>query len=50
MMETANQKDKQKLPVVNQPRRPNEQGTINVSSFVKIYDPNNREIFVETRE
>jgi hypothetical protein len=50
MMETANKKPIQTPPVVNQQRRPNEQGTINVSGFIKIYDPNNKQIFVETRE
>jgi hypothetical protein len=50
MMETVNQKNKPNPPVQNQQRRPNEQGTINVSGFIKIYDPNNKQIFVETRE
>lgn len=50
MMETANQKNNSKPPAVNQQRRPNEPGTINVSGFIKIYDPNNKQIFVETRE
>lgn len=30
-------------------RRPNEQGVVNVSGFVKIYDPKSKQIFVEKR-
>jgi len=32
-----------------EPRRPNEQGSISVSGFVKIFDPRTQEVFVETR-
>lgn len=49
-MDTANKTNQPKQPVAVPPRRPNEQGTISVSGFVKIYDPNNKQIFVETRE
>lgn len=50
MMETANQKNDSKPPVATQQRRPNEQGTINVSGYIKIHDPKTKQIFVETRE
>ena len=30
-------------------KKPNETGSIRVEGFVKIYDPNNKEIFVEKR-
>jgi hypothetical protein len=44
------QKDTQKQPVsAAKPRRPNETGTINVEGFVKIFDPKNKEVFVEKR-
>ena len=45
------QKDQQppKQPVNNQPRRPNEQGSISVTGFVKIFDPKTQQTFVETR-
>jgi hypothetical protein len=31
------------------PKRPNETGSINVEGFVKIFDPVNKEVFVEKR-
>ena len=34
---------------VAQPRRPNEQGSVSVTGFVKIFDPKTKETFVETR-
>jgi hypothetical protein len=30
-------------------KKPNETGSISVEGFVKIFDPNNKETFVETR-
>lgn len=30
-------------------RRPNEQGTVNVQAHVRIFDPNNKKVFVEGR-
>lgn len=30
-------------------KRPNETGTISVTGFVKIFDPNSKQTFVETR-
>lgn len=32
-----------------QPRRPNETGSISVEGFVRIFDPNTKEKFVEKR-
>ncbi len=32
-----------------QPKRPNETGSINVEGFVRIFDPNTKEKFVEKR-
>lgn len=44
------QKDTQKPPVSKPaPRRANETGSINVEGFVKIFDPKNKEVFVEKR-
>lgn len=31
------------------PKRPNETGSISVEGHVRIFDPNNKEIFVEKR-
>jgi hypothetical protein len=36
-------------PAVPAPRRPNETGSISVEGFIKIFDPVNKEIFVEKR-
>ena len=33
----------------SQPKRPNEQGAVSVTGFVKIFDPKTKETFVETR-
>lgn len=48
------QKDNQSTPkeaAVAQPRpkKPNETGSISVEGFVRIYDPNTKEKFVEKR-
>jgi hypothetical protein len=44
------QKDTQKPPGPQPaPRRANETGAINVEGFVKIFDPKNKEVFVEKR-
>lgn len=32
-----------------QPKRPNEQGSVSVTGFVKIFDPKTQQTFVETR-
>jgi len=42
----------EKKSVVEQPeraKRPNEQGSISVTGFVKIFDPTTKETFVEIR-
>lgn len=31
------------------PKRPNEVGTLQIDGFVKIFDPNTQEVFVEKR-
>lgn len=36
-------------PPAQQPKRPNETGTLQVDGFVKIFDPNSKEVFVEKR-
>lgn len=36
-------------PAVEKPKRPNETGTLQVDAFVKVFDPNNKEVFVEKR-
>jgi hypothetical protein len=40
------QEQEQQQPV---PKRPNETGSINVEGFVRIFDPNTKEKFVEKR-
>jgi hypothetical protein len=42
--------NKQPQPEPKQaPRRPNETGTLQIDGFVKIFDPNTKEVFVEKR-
>jgi hypothetical protein len=36
-------------PAKPAPRRPNETGSISVEGFIKIFDPANKEVFVEKR-
>jgi hypothetical protein len=36
-------------PVQQQPKRPNETGTLQIDGFVKIFDPNTKEVYVEKR-
>ena len=43
----SNQPAQQK-PVAT-PKRPNETGSLQIDSFVKIFDPNNKEVYVEKR-
>ena len=31
------------------PRRPNEQGTVNIQAHMRIFDPNSKKVFVEGR-
>jgi len=42
------QKDTQTQPATTN-KKPNESGVINVEGFVKIFDPKNKEVFVEKR-
>lgn len=49
MMENKSQNAKPASPLPQAPRRPNERGTVNVSGFVKIFDPKTKQTFVETR-
>jgi hypothetical protein len=46
-----NQNSTQKPQTQQQPasKRPNETGSISVEGHVRIFDPNNKEIFVEKR-
>jgi hypothetical protein len=37
---------KQPIPA---PKRPNETGAISVEGFIKIFDPKNKQVFVEKR-
>ena len=39
----------QQNPAESAPKKPNETGSIRVEGFVKIYDPNTKETFVEKR-
>ena len=42
--------DKQAIPEANpEVKKPNENGIISVEGFIKIFDPNTKEIFVEKR-
>lgn len=44
------QNNQPKTPVAPaKPTRPNETGSISVQGFVKIFDPVNKEVFVEKR-
>lgn len=44
-LSTAQQQIKQPEPT----KRPNETGTLQIDGFVKIFDPNSKEVFVEKR-
>lgn len=48
------QKDQPKQPEIKttestKPRRPNDVGALQIDGFVKIFDPNTKEVFVEKR-
>lgn len=48
------QKDQPKQPTNTpqtqaKPRRPNDVGALQIDGFVKIFDPNTKEVFVEKR-
>lgn len=44
--QTQNSKESEQQP---RPKKPNETGSISVEGFVKIFDPNTKEKFVEKR-
>jgi hypothetical protein len=47
---TQNNETKTPVPAVNAGKsRPNETGSISVQGFVKIFDPANKQVFVEKR-
>jgi len=51
-MEKNTQQPAQTKPVATKPKRPkrpNETGAVSVEGFVKIFDPNTKEKFVEKR-
>jgi len=37
------------VPPVKKPQRPNETGSLQIDGFVKIHDPNTKEVYVEKR-
>ena len=47
MMQKEQQPVKQETK--SEPKRPNEQGSVSVTGFVKIFDPKTQQTFVETR-
>jgi len=46
---TENKTSTQPVPATSATKPPNEKGTIHVEGFVKIFDPNTKEKFVEKR-
>lgn len=36
-------------PTPEPQHKPNEQGTVSVEGFIRIYDPNDQEVFLESR-
>jgi hypothetical protein len=49
MTNTANNTQNQQQKAAQQPRRPNESGTISVEAHMKIFDPNTQKVYVEGR-
>jgi hypothetical protein len=49
MMMQKDQPVKQETNSATQPKRPNETGSVSVEGFVKIFDPETQETFVESR-
>lgn len=49
MTNTVNTTQNQQQKTVQQPRRPNESGTISVEAHMKIFDPNTEKVYVEGR-
>ena len=48
-MKQTNENLKDSKPGVQLPKRPNETGSISVEAFVRISDPETKEIFVDQR-
>ena len=48
-MEKNAQQPAQTKPAAPKPKRPNETGAVSVEGFVKIFDPNTKENYVEKR-
>jgi hypothetical protein len=48
-MKKNTQQPVQNKTVATKPKRPNETGAVSVEGFVKIFDPNTKEKFVEKR-
>jgi hypothetical protein len=51
MMTNSDQKKTENNILANQPKieKPNDQGSVGISSFVRIFDPKTKEVYVETR-
>ncbi len=39
----------QQDPLLDQTRKPDDRGSVNVDGFVRIFDPNTQQVFLETR-
>ena len=48
-MEQRPMPDPKEILEIQQPKRPNEQGRLNIDDFVRIYDPNTQQIILEKR-
>ena len=46
---TENTTQKQTVPQQPSPKKPNDTGSISVEGFVRIFDPETKEVFVEKR-
>jgi hypothetical protein len=46
---TENTTQKQQAPQQPAPKKPNDTGSISVEGFVRIFDPETKEVFVEKR-
>lgn len=48
--ETENQQQpRDQDPAPDQTRKPDDRGSVNVDGFVRIFDPNTQQVFLETR-
>ncbi len=46
---TQNTTQKQPMPTPAAPKKPNDTGSISVEGFVRIFDPETKEVYVEKR-